>query len=161
MRKRTRDVSIGTPSVVLDVVYRALFHTIIMIGLYLHLAGHNLPGGGFIAGLVIGASLVMRFITGSAQFGARRAVPGELLIGLGILLAGGMALTSLVLGNALLEHHAWEFELAVVGKVKATSALVFDTGVLLVVIGVVSTLLGVLGAEGDEPADVVDDEVLR
>jgi multisubunit Na+/H+ antiporter MnhB subunit len=73
-------------------------------------------------------------------------------------MAAGMALTSLVLGNSLLEHHTWEFELAIIGKVKATSALIFDTGVLLVVIGVVATLLEVLGSEGDDPERVDDEE---
>lgn len=161
MSEPNRQGEIGEPSVVLDVVYRLLFQTVILIALYLHLAGHNQPGGGFIAGLVVGAAFVLRFITARPQFAGRRPIRGEIAIGLGILLAGGMGITSLILGNSLLEHHAWEFELAVVGKVKATSALVFDTGVLLVVIGVVVLVLDVLGSEGDRPAGVRDEEVTR
>ncbi len=155
---KRRELAVGDPSVVLDVVFRALFHTVIAVGLYLHMAGHNNPGGGFIAGLVVGSALVLRFITAGPKRSARLLIPSEMLMGIGILMAAGMAITSLLLGNSLLEHHTWEFELAVVGKVKATSALVFDTGVLLVVIGVIATLLEVLGSEGDDPERVDAEE---
>ncbi len=159
---KRRDLAVGDPSIVLDVVFRSLFHTVIAVGLYLHMAGHNNPGGGFIAGLVVGSALVLRFITARPKSGARLLIPSEIMMGIGLLLSAGMALTSLLLGNSLLEHHTWEFELAIVGEVKATSALVFDTGILLVVIGVVATLLEVLGSEGDHPERVdVDEETTR
>lgn len=152
-----RELRVGDPSVVLDVVFRSLFHTVIAIGFYLHMAGHNNPGGGFIAGLVIGSALVLRFITARPQYGARLLIPSDIMMGVGILMAAGMAVTSLLLGNSLLEHHTWEFELAVFGKVKATSALVFDSGVLLIVVGVIAMLLEVLGGEGDDPERVDPD----
>ena len=150
-------VAVGDPSVVLDVVFRSLFHTVIAVGLYLHMAGHNNPGGGFIAGLVVGSALVLRFITGRPGRNARLVVQSEIMIAVGLLLAAGTAVTSLLLGNALLEHHTWEFELIVIGKVKATSALFFDTGVLLIVVGVIATLLEILGSEGDDPERVGSD----
>ena len=150
----------GDPSIVLDVVFRSLFHTFIAVALYLHMAGHNTPGWGFIAGLVVGSALVLRFITARPGSGARLLIPSEIMMGIGLLLSAGMAITSLLLGNSLLEHHTWEFELAILGEVKATSALVFDTGIVLVVVGVVATLLEVLGSEGDDPERVdAGDEV--
>lgn len=144
-----RQAQIGAPSVVLDVVFRSLYQTVILIGLFLHLAGHNNPGGGFIAGLVIGAALVLRFITAHPEYGSPLPVPSELIMGAGLLLSAGMAVTSLVLGNTLLEHDTWEFSLPVFGDVKVTSALVFDTGILLIVVGVIAMLLDVLGRDGD------------
>ncbi|MEF3088067.1 MnhB domain-containing protein, partial [Bacillus altitudinis] len=45
-------------SIMLEVVVRILFHTIIVVSLYLLFAGHNLPGGGFAGGLVAGMALV-------------------------------------------------------------------------------------------------------
>ena len=46
---RLTPLTLGQPSVVLDTTLHAVFHTIIVFSLYLHFAGHNAPGGGFIA----------------------------------------------------------------------------------------------------------------
>ncbi len=154
--------TLGEPAVVLDVVVQAVFHTILVFAAYLHFAGHNQPGGGFIAGLTVGAALVLRFITGHDPIRTRFPVPYTTVLGLGALLVTGTALVPLVLGGSLLEHHTWEADLPILGFVKFTSALFFDTGILLVVVGVIGTLLEVFGAErgaaggadGDAPAEV-------
>ena len=141
---------LGRPSVVLDTTLNAVFHTIILFSVYLHFAGHNQPGGGFIAGLVAGVGLVLRVITGREALRSRVAVSSTYLLGIGVLLVTGTALTSMILGNALLEHHTWEFDLPILGTVKTTSALVFDTGIYLIVVGVIGTLIEVLVGEQDE-----------
>ena len=146
-----RPPRLGEPAVVLDIVVEAVFHTILVFALYLHFAGHNQPGGGFIAGLAIGAALVLRMITGNDPIRTRFPVPYEVVLGVGAVLVTGTALVPLVLGNSLLEHHTWEVDLPVLGAVKATSALPFDTGILLVVVGVIGMLLQVLGS--DDPVD--------
>ncbi len=51
-------------SIILEVIVRILFHSIIIVSLYLLFAGHNLPGGGFAGGLVAGMALVMRYVAG-------------------------------------------------------------------------------------------------
>lgn len=138
---------LGQPSVVLDATLNAVFHSVMIFAAYLHFAGHNSPGGGFIAGLVIGAALVLRVITGKEMLGSRLSVSPSILLGVGVLLVTGTALTSLALGNALLEHHTWQATIPVLGKVKTTSALPFDTGILLLVVGVVSSFIEVLVGE--------------
>lgn len=150
---RPAPLVLGQPSVVLDTTVNAVFHTIIVFSLFLHFAGHNAPGGGFIAGLVAGAGLVLRVITGRARMRSRIAVAPEYLLGSGVLLVTGTALTSLVLGNALLEHHTWEADVPVLGKVKTTSALIFDIGIYLIVVGVIATLIAVLVGEPDSAPD--------
>jgi len=146
---------LGRPSVVLDTTLNAVFHTIVLFSLYLHFAGHNQPGGGFIAGLVAGVGLVLRVITGRETLRSRLPISPERMLGVGVLLVTGTALVSMILGNALLEHHTWEFDLPLLGTAKTTSALVFDTGIYLVVVGVVATLIEVLvGEPAEEPAEV-------
>ena len=163
---RLTPLTLGQPSVVLDTTLNAVFHTIIVFSLFLHFAGHNSPGGGFIAGLVVaeiaaavllvaGAGLILRVITGRETLRSRITIEPYLLLGAGVLLVTGTALTSLVLGNALLEHHTWELDIPVLGKAKTTSALPFDTGIYLVVVGVIATLIEALVAEpdaADEPS---------
>ena len=146
---RLTPLTLGQPSVVLDTTLNAVFHTIIVFSLFLHFAGHNSPGGGFIAGLVAGAGLILRVITGRETLRSRITIEPYLLLGAGVLLVTGTALTSLVLGNALLEHHTWELDIPVLGKAKTTSALPFDTGIYLVVVGVIATLIEALVAEPD------------
>ncbi|MEM9200583.1 MAG: MnhB domain-containing protein [Actinomycetota bacterium] len=148
--RRLAPLTLGRPSIVLDTTLNAVFHTIIVFSLFLHFAGHNAPGGGFIAGLVAGAGLVLRVITGRPGLRSTVSVESEWLLGVGILLVTGTALTSWILGNALLEHHTWEAKLPVVGKLKATSALFFDTGIYLIVVGVIATLIAVLVNESDD-----------
>ena len=144
---------LGRPSVVLDTTLNVVFHSIIVFALYLHFAGHNSPGGGFIAGLVIGAGLILRVITGRETLQSRFSISPQTLMGVGVLMVTTTALTSLALGNALLEHHTWEATLPVLGKVKTTSALPFDTGILLLVVGVVSSLIEVLVGEPETTTD--------
>ena len=139
-----RALTLGRPSVILDTTLNAVFHTVIVFALYLHFAGHNSPGGGFIAGLVIGVGLLLRVITGRAMLRGRIAVSPNAILGIGILLVTGTPLTSLVLGNALLEHHTWQFTIPVLGEAKTTSALPFDTGILLIVVGTIASLIEVL-----------------
>lgn len=154
---RERSRTLGDPSEVLDVTFETVFHLLLVFSVYLHFAGHNQPGGGFIAGLVAGATLVLSAITGRSLVRSRFPIRTETILGVGMVLATGTALIPMLLGNAILEHHTWSYDLAVLGTVKWTSALFFDTGVYLVVVGVVGTLLEIFAAEGDDPRLEPDD----
>ena len=71
-------------SIILEVIVRILFHTIIVVSLYLLFAGHNLPGGGFAGGLVAGMALVMRYIAGGRyELGAAAPTDAGRLLGAG------------------------------------------------------------------------------
>ncbi len=148
---------LGRPSVVLDTILNAVFHIVMVFAIYLHFAGHNSPGGGFIAGLVAGSALVLRVITGRESLRSRLPIPNAYILGVGIVLVTGTALTSLVLGNALLEHHTWTLDIPVLGTAKTTSALPFDTGIFMLVVGVISTLIEALVGEPDAEANDVAD----
>jgi len=145
----TPDTEAG--SVVLETAVRLVFHTVLVFGVYLLFAGHNQPGGGFVGGLVAGCAFVLRYaVTGRA--GLREAVPVDpsLPLGAGLLLAGCTGSAALLLGADFLESGKVELDVPVLGVVKATSALPFDTGVFLVVVGLVLVVLQTLG---DEPED--------
>jgi multisubunit Na+/H+ antiporter MnhB subunit len=148
-------------SLVLDVGVGFLFHGILLLSLYFLFAGHNQPGGGFIGGLVCAAAFGLRYAAGGIEElrSVHRLEP-MVLLGGGVLLSGVTAVASLVLGGQLLESGKVELDLPVVGVAKATSALPFDIGVYLVVVGLVLMVLEALGAEvGDDPDDGVIDLV--
>ncbi len=115
---------------------------------YLFFAGHNRPGGGFAAGLVVGAVVALRNITG-----LQRPADPLVLLTAGGLLAGAVAIAPLLGGGVLLDQIVVETTLPVLGKVKSGTALVFDAGVFLIVVGLVVAVLDGLGTRelgGDE-----------
>lgn len=145
-------------SIMLEVIVRVLFHTIIVVSIYLLFAGHNLPGGGFAGGLVAGMALVMRYIAGGPyELGAAAPTDAGRLLGAGMAMAVGTALVPLLFGEAPLTSTFWEAELPLVGHVEFVTSTIFDIGVYLVVIGLVLDVLRSLGAEVDRQAQEMRD----
>jgi len=146
-------------SLLLEVIVRVLFHTVIVSSIYLLFAGHNLPGGGFAGGLVAGMALVMRYIAGGRfELGAAAPTDAGRLLGAGMVLAVGCAILPLFFGEAPLNSTLFEAEVPVLGHIEFVTSTIFDIGVYLVVIGLVLDVLRSLGAEVDrqskEPATV-------
>ncbi|MGR7025035.1 Na+/H+ antiporter subunit A [Geodermatophilus sp. URMC 62] len=144
-------------SVVLEVVTRILFHTIVVFSLYLLFSGHNEPGGGFAGGLVAGLALVLRYLAGGRyELGEAAPVAPGLLLGCGLLFAGGTGVAGLLLGAGVLQTAVLEATLPVLGDVKLVTSLFFDLGVYLIVVGLVLDVLRSLGAELDRQEDQED-----
>ena len=125
-------------SIMLEVIVRILFHTIIVVSIYLLFAGHNLPGGGFAGGLVAGMALVMRYVAGGRyELGAAAPTDAGRLLGAGMTLAVGTAVVPLLFGAAPLTSWFWEAELPVLGHVEHHEPVlpvpVLMAGTLLVV----------------------------
>ena len=140
-------------SILLEVIVRILFHTIIVVSIYLLFTGHNNPGGGFAGGLVAGMALVMRYIAGGRwELGAAAPTDAGRLLGAGLILAVGAAVVPLFFGLAPLTSSFWEWEIPGIGHVEFVTSTIFDMGVYLVVIGLVLDVLRSLGAEVDRQA---------
>ncbi|MGC5345237.1 Na+/H+ antiporter subunit A [Streptomyces sp. DT24] len=136
-------------SVVFEVVARLIFHPILVLSLYLLFCAENLPGGGFVAGLVAGVALITRYLAGG-RFELAEAAPLQpgLFTGLGLTVSTGVALLGLVDGTVL---HAWTFygHLPVIGDYHLGTPVIFDFGVYLLVLGVVLDIVRALGAKVD------------
>ena len=138
-------------SPILDVVVRAEFQVLLVVSLYLLFAGHNQPGGGFIGGLVAAAAFTTRYVAGgSADLRRSLRFRSTTLLGVGLLVAVGTALALLVDGGGFLEHRLLTITLPVIGDVKTTTALFFDIGVYLAVVGVIVSILEALGAPTED-----------
>lgn len=136
--------------VVVDTSVRVVYHSILVLSLYFLFAGHNQPGGGFVGGLVAGAAISFRYVAGGVAE-VRQVFPVRpwTILGGGLFLAAGTALVPILTGNALLEHAAWQADLPLLGAVKATSALPFDIGVYLVVLGLILMMFEAFGDDGE------------
>lgn len=136
-------------SVLFEVVARLAFHPILVLSVYLLFCAENLPGGGFVGGLVAGIALITRYLAGGRVELAQAAPlqPG-LFTGLGLFFSTAVALAGLLEGTVL---HAWTYHghLPVFGKYHLSTPVVFDFGVYLLVLGVVLDIVRALGAKVD------------
>lgn len=135
-------------SLIFDVSIDMIFKSAMVFSAFIFFAGHNAPGGGFIGGLVAGAALVLRFLAGSPngseKVGARFA---HVVLGTGLVIAVATGFGGWWWGTAFLESNTVILDLPLIGTVKATTSLLFDVGVYLVVVGLVMEALGSLGYE--------------
>ena len=137
-------------SLILETSVEAVFHTALLFSLFLLFAGHNAPGGGFIGGLVAGAAFVLRYLNGGAAEVARvMPVASQGLLGAGLAIVVVTGAAGWVGGGQFLESHLLSARMPLLGTVKTTSALPFDIGVYLVVVGLVLSVLRTLGDEED------------
>ncbi len=118
--------------------------------MFLLFSGHNQPGGGFAAGLVVGIALVVRYLAGGRyELGEAAPVHPGLLLGTGLFLSAGVGLGALLAGGSVLQSWTIDLHLPLIGDVHLVTSLFFDVGVYLVVIGLVLDILRSLGAEID------------
>ncbi|GAB5078913.1 Na+/H+ antiporter subunit A [Arthrobacter sp. AD-310] len=138
-------------SIIFEVVTRLIFHSLVIFSLYLLLAGHNLPGGGFAGGLTAGLALTIRYLAGG-RFELREATPisAGALLGVGLAVAAASGVVPLLLGGQVFQTAIIQFWLPVFGDIKFVTSTIFDIGVYIVVVGLVLDVLRSLGAEIDE-----------
>lgn len=146
-------------SIVLEVITRLLFHTIMVVSLYLLVAGHNLPGGGFAAGLTAGLALTLRYLAGG-RYELERATPfnAGTMLGLGLAVCGLYAVVPVFFGGSVMQSYKLETTLPLIGDAYLVTSVIFDVGVYLVVIGLVLDILRALGGHVDRQHE---DEIAR
>ncbi|MFD6101745.1 hydrogen gas-evolving membrane-bound hydrogenase subunit E, partial [Nocardia salmonicida] len=138
-------------SMVLQITTRLVFPTIMVLSVYFFFSGHNAPGGGFAGGLIAGLALTLRYLAGGRyELGEALPVDAGHLLGAGLALAAGTATASLLLGAPPLSSAIIEVTLPLLGHIKLVTALFFDLGVYLVVVGLVLDVLRSLGARLDK-----------
>ncbi|MEZ5323303.1 MAG: hydrogen gas-evolving membrane-bound hydrogenase subunit E [Microthrixaceae bacterium] len=136
----------------LDVAARIAFPAVLLMSLWLLFSGHDQPGGGFVGGLLAGAAITIHYLVGGiAEVRRRSRLRPWTVLGTGLLLAAGTASFPLVVGDSVLEVGSAGVSLPLLGKVPLSSALVFDVGVYLAVVGMV---LMAFEAFGDNPREV-------
>ena len=140
---------IATQSLIVRRGVQAAGPLAVVVATYLLFAGHNRPGGGFAAGLVLGAVVALRTVAG-----LQRPGNAPTLVASGALLVASVALAPVVVGDVILDQVVWTGTLPILGAVKTGTALLFDIGVTLIVVGLVVAVLEGLGGldlAGDSP----------
>lgn len=147
-------------SLIFEVVTRFLFWLLVLMSVYLLIAGHNEPGGGFAGGLVAGMALMTRYLS-AGRHELDDAVPFDAgrLLGTGLLLAIGTAIAPVFFGGAIFQSYdvylnlpgpdtltLFGREYFFMGELHLVTSTVFDIGVYLVVVGTLLDLARSLGS---------------
>uniref|UniRef100_UPI00333E3558 monovalent cation/H+ antiporter subunit A n=1 Tax=Castellaniella defragrans TaxID=75697 RepID=UPI00333E3558 len=118
------------------VLVRLLLPVTTLISLYFLLRGHNLPGGGFVGGLIMATGIILQYMVGGVLWvEARPLIRPQAWIGLGLLVAGLAAMSVWWAGQLLLSSYSIDLVLPVVGVLHLSSVLLFDLGVYMLVVG--------------------------
>ena len=131
----------GINNLILKTASSIVVYFVVLLGIYLFIAGHNAPGGGFIAGLMISGGAVILYIAFGQPFARHLRFDYKLLIPLGLTFALGCGLGGVVFGKPFLAHTFGMVHLPIFGEIELATATIFDFGVFLVVIGTVLTII--------------------
>jgi multicomponent K+:H+ antiporter subunit A len=125
---------------------RLLLPLALLVSAFIFLRGHNLPGGGFIAGLITAIALIMQYLAnGVAWTHARLPAHTHPWIAAGLFAALATGLASWLFGRPFLTSAFGHVSLPLVGEFEIASAMAFDLGVYLVVVGATLLILINLG----------------
>ncbi|WP_369684728.1 monovalent cation/H+ antiporter subunit A [Devosia ginsengisoli] len=125
-----------------SVIMRWLFPVIIVLAIYLFLRGHDQPGGGFIAGITMSIAFVLQYLAGGTRWVEDRLrILPTYWIGAGLLLALLTGLGSWLFGYPFLTTSFRYLDLPLFGKIPMATALLFDLGVFILVVGATVLIL--------------------
>jgi len=151
-------------TVIMRTTARLVVPVILVVAISLFLQGHNLPGGGFIGGVLTVAAFTLVYVAydldylevsvldreverDRSAYEHRTVAAYRRLFKLGLAITVGSGLAALLLGDAFLAQTFTHGHLPLFGDVELASALVFDLGIYLVVVGALLTIFSVVGAE--------------
>jgi multicomponent K+:H+ antiporter subunit A len=124
------------------VIMHWLFPVIIVLALYLYMRGHDLPGGGFSAGVALATAFILQYLaSGTVWVENRLRILPVNWIGLSLLLAVTTGMASWLFGYPFLTSHSRYVDLPLIGAVPVSSALIFDAGVFGLVVGATVLML--------------------
>lgn len=134
------------PMMVPAVLVRLLLPVAAMVSLFFLLRGHNLPGGGFVGGLIFATAIILQYIVGGVVWvESRQSIRPQKWIAIGLLLAGGAAVSAWWSQRPLMSALFTDLSVPYLGKVHISSVLFFDVGVYMLVIGATILMLVALG----------------
>lgn len=135
--------------VILQTVTKSVSFIILTFSIFIFFAGHNNPGGGFIGGLMTASAILLLYLAFDME-GMRKIIPIDFikLTAFGLLIAVLTGVGSFIFNKPFLSHTFGYFDLPIFGeKTELATALLFDVGVYLTVIGITMTIILTIGED--------------
>lgn len=131
---------------ILAMISQSLLPLALLVSFYIFLRGHNMPGGGFIAGLITSVALIQQYVAHGVNWVKPRIkVNYQILIALGVLIATLTGIGSWFFDRPFMTTWFDYFDIPFIGEIELASALIFDLGVYLTVVGATLLILANLG----------------
>ena len=132
----------GMHPMMMVILTRVMLPVVMLVGFYIFLRGHNDPGGGFIAGLVVSIGVVMQYMASGFNWTtARLRYPYHGIIGAGVLIAGLTGIGSWFVAKPFLTSDFTYVRIPPFNEFELATAALFDLGVFLAVVGAVMLTL--------------------
>ena len=144
----------------LTTITRPMMALILVMAFYIFMRGHNLPGGGFIAGLVASVALIIQFLaSGRAWTNERLTVDFARMGAVGVIIAVCTGLAAFLFEKPFLKGGIAHVHVPGIGEIHLASAMSFDLGVFMVVVGALLIIIKRLSEYhgADEVIEVVED----
>ncbi|TCL91770.1 multisubunit potassium/proton antiporter PhaA subunit /multisubunit potassium/proton antiporter PhaB subunit [Rhizobium sp. PP-WC-2G-219] len=125
-----------------SVIMRWLFPVIGMFAAFLFFRGHDLPGGGFAAGIALSIGFILQYMSSGTRWVEERLRIHPLRwISVGLLVSTATGLGSWMFGYPFLTTHSRYADLPLIGEMPLASAILFDLGVFSLVTGATVLIL--------------------
>ncbi|QCF26695.1 monovalent cation/H+ antiporter subunit A [Hydrocarboniclastica marina] len=132
--------------IMLQQLSRPLLPMALLVAIFVLFRGHQLPGGGFIAGLITAVALILQYVANGVNWTQERMpVAYRPVIATGLTLAVGTGVGSWFFGAPFLTSWHGYVHIPLLGKTELATAMVFDIGVYLTVVGATLLILAKLG----------------
>ncbi|MGG2056193.1 Na(+)/H(+) antiporter subunit B [Lysinibacillus pakistanensis] len=137
-----------TNDIIIQFTAKIVFFIIFFFSIHIFLAGHYTPGGGFVGGLLTSSAIVLLVLAFDLNT-VRHVLPINYtyLTAIGLLLALATAAFPMFVGKPFFTHFFDYFNLPLLGKQSLHTAMLFDSGVYLVVVGVTMTIIQTIGED--------------
>jgi len=137
-----------TNDVIIQFTAKIVFFIIFFFSIHIFLAGHYTPGGGFVGGLLTSSAIVLLVLAFDINT-VRHILPINYmyLTAIGLLLALATAAFPMFMGKPFFTHYFNYFDLPLLGKQSLHTAMLFDSCVYLVVVGVTMTIIQTIGED--------------
>lgn len=134
--------------VIIQTTTKVVFFIIFLFAIHIFFAGHYTPGGGFVGGLLTASAIVLLLLAFDIKT-VRKALPLNytMIIAIGLLLALGTAAASILFNVPFFTHAYDYFNLPLFGETSLHSAMLFDLGVYLVVVGATMNIILSIGSD--------------
>ncbi|TQR18365.1 Na(+)/H(+) antiporter subunit B [Psychrobacillus vulpis] len=138
-----------TNDLIIQTTTKVVFYIIFLFSIHIFFAGHYTPGGGFVGGLLMSSAIVLLLLAFDLKtVQAMLPVNYTVVTAIGLLIALATASGSIFFNVPFFTHAFDYYNLPLLGKTSIHTAMFFDTGVYLVVVGVTMTIIQMIG--GDE-----------
>ena len=137
-------------NMMLQTAMRYITIIVFAFSFYLFFAGHNSPGGGFIGGLMTASAFLILYLAFDKKI-MKKVIPFDftVLIGIGLLFGVGTGIASMLFDYPFLTQFFEYFPIPFFGDVELTTALSFDLGVYLVVVGAAMSIILVIAGDDE------------